>query len=107
MIIDLNYQIPFTQYLRPDGRQRQIHWSCKTNEQEIKARALVEAGARFDTEVLQTGEVSLTCEMLGNDGEPHTIGHELAMKNDESVIEAVAKLVERAHETFINGGIGM
>lgn len=95
------FEIPFTQYLLPDGRQRPVRWECTSHEQEVKARALLDAGARFECEMLQTGQVSLTVEMLGNDHEPHTMAHEIC-DNDPQVVQAVARLVESAHETFIN-----
>lgn len=95
------FEIPFTQYLLPDGRTRPIRWECTSHEQEVKARSLLDAGARFEAEMLQTGQISLTVEMVGNDGEPHTMAHEICT-NDPAVIEAVARLVENAHEAFIN-----
>ncbi len=94
--------IPFTQFLLPDGRQRPVMWECTSHEQEVKARALMDAGARFECEVLQTGAVSLTVEIVDNDGEDQTLGHEIC-PNDEKVIQSVAKLVERAHEALISG----
>lgn len=94
--------IPFTQYLRPNGRKRDVKWEVTSHEQEVKARALLDAKAYFECEMLQTGDVSLTCEIEGNDGEVHTLGHEICANNPE-VVEAVARLVERAHETLLAG----
>lgn len=95
------FEIPFTQYLLPDGRKRAVRWECTSHEQEVKARALLDAKARFECEMLQTGDVSLTCEMDDNEGETQTLAHEICT-NDKAVVEAVARLVERAHENFIN-----
>lgn len=95
------FEIPFTQYLLPDGRKRPVRWECTSHEQEVKARALLDAKARFECEMLQTGQVSLTVEMTDNEGEDQTLAHEICENNPE-VIEAVARLVERAHENFIN-----
>lgn len=98
------FEIPFTQYLRPNGRAVPVRWECTSHEQEIKARALIDAGARFEVEQLQTGEASLTVEMLATDGEPRTLAHEVC-PNDKAVIDAVVRLVEKAHESFINGAL--
>lgn len=92
--------IPFTQYLLPDGRQRSIKWDCTTREQEIKAQALIDAGAVFEAEMLQTRDISLTCELKDNSGEMQILSHEICANNPE-VIDAVARLVENAHEKLI------
>lgn len=96
------FEIPFTQYLLPDGRTRPIRWECTSHEQEVKARALLDAKARFEAEILQTGLISLTVEITGNDGEDHTLAHEIC-PNDQRVVEAVARLVETAHDALIEG----
>jgi hypothetical protein len=57
--------IPFTQYLRPDGRQIDTEIE-RPEEIEIQAHALISFGCHFDAEVLRTGEVSLTCERNGD-----------------------------------------
>lgn len=98
------FEIPFTQYLLPDGRKRDIKWECTSHEQEVKARALLDAKARFEAEMLQTGQVSLTCEITGNDGEDHTLAHEIC-ENNPQVVEAVARLVETAHDALIEGTV--
>lgn len=94
--------IPFTQYLLPDGRKRPVKWECTSHEQEIKAQSLLDAGAIFECEMLQTGQVSLTCELKDNDGEMQTLAHEICANNPE-VVEAVARLVESAHEKMLGG----
>lgn len=96
------FEIPFTQYLLPDGRKRPVKWECTSHEQEIKARALLDAKAYFECEMLQTGDVSLTCEIEDNEGETQTLAHEICANNPE-VVEAVARLVERAHEALLEG----
>lgn len=95
-------QIPFTQYLMPDGRTRPVFWECTSHEQEVKAVALLEAGAKFEAEMLQTRDISLTVELEDNEGEMQTLAHEIC-PNDERVIEAVARLVERAHDALLAG----
>lgn len=94
--------IPFTQYLMPDGRKRPVTWEATSHEQEIKAQALLDAKAYFECEMLQTRDISLTCEIEDNDGETVTLAHELC-PNDEAVVKAVERLVERAHEALIAG----
>lgn len=96
------FQIPFTQYLLPDGRTRPITWECTSHEQEVKAKALLEAKVRFESEMLQTGQVSFTVEITDNQGEEQTLAHEISA-NDESVIQAVEQLVNRAHDALIEG----
>jgi hypothetical protein len=51
--------IPFTQYLLPDGRTRPGAVE-RSGDIEEKARRIIDAGFRFEAEVLRTGEVSLT-----------------------------------------------
>lgn len=94
------FEIPFTQYLLPDGRKRAVKWECTSHEQEIKARALLDAGAIFECEMLQIGNVSLTCELKDNEGEMQTLAHEIC-ENNPQVVDAVARLVEAAHEKLI------
>lgn len=53
--------LPFTQYLLPDGRIREIRMPCPP-EAEGDARTLLAVGARFEAEILSTGHVSLTVE---------------------------------------------
>ena len=94
--------IPFTQYLLPNGRTRTVNWECTSHEQEIKAQSLLDAGAKFECEMLQTGQVSLTCELKDNTGEMQTLAHEICA-NDPEVVKAVAHLVESAHEKMLGG----
>ena len=51
--------VEFTQYLRPDGRPKQIVIDRPQHLYE-KARQIIESGYWFEAEVLTTGEVSLT-----------------------------------------------
>ena len=98
--------IPFTQYLRPNGRTRDVKWECTTHEQEIKAQALLDLHAVFECEQLSTGEVSLTCEIKGNDGEMHTLAQVIS-ENNEIIVQAVASLVEQAHDALLENSISM
>lgn len=51
--------IPFTQYCFPDGRREavEIHLA---EDVETKAHKLIEAGYRFEVEILRTNQVSAT-----------------------------------------------
>ena len=51
--------IPFTQYLLPNGRRQQTQ-IFRPKEITDKAESIIEAGYRFESEVLTTDEVSLT-----------------------------------------------
>ena len=84
----------------PDGRKRQVFWECTNREQEIKSRALLDAGAKFECEMLMTGQMSATIEMKDNEGEMQTLAHEIC-ENTEAVINAITRLVERAHESML------
>lgn len=51
--------IPFTQYLRPDGRQTAVSIE-RPDDVETKAQAIIAAGYRFECEHLTTGDCSFT-----------------------------------------------
>lgn len=90
--------IPFTQYLRPNGRTRPMTIDRPAAIEE-KAHALIDLGARFEIEELMTGQVSMTCE-LDDETDPeelHVLGHEICA-NGPSVIEAVDTLIHRSWE---------
>jgi len=53
-------QIPFTQYLRPDGRTRKVRFAVSGTSICSEATSLLTYGWTFECEVLTTGEVSLT-----------------------------------------------
>lgn len=52
-------EIPFTQYVLPDGRRRQTSIEVAADVAE-KAGSIISRGLRFECEVLSTGHVSLT-----------------------------------------------
>lgn len=80
--------IPFTQFLRPDGRQVpvQVH---RPADIEAKARAILAAGFVFECEQLITGHVSLT---IANSKEDVAIE---ICHNDRAVLAAVDRLITR------------
>ena len=81
--------IPFTQYLMPDGRQKEVTIDMPANVEQA-ARALIEKGCHFDIEMLSTGLISMTCEK-GDD----LISMEVC-PNDERVVAGVEKIVKVA-----------
>jgi hypothetical protein len=83
--------IPFTQYLRPDGRQRPV-WIERPAEIVALADQLRQAGYHFDIEELTTGAISMTVETTGDD-EP--LAHELC-PNGPAVPDAVDRLIRTA-----------
>jgi hypothetical protein len=89
----MSFGIPFTQYLRPDGRQRR---TAIEMPEEIEALAFkfIEAGGWFEVEELTTGHASLTaCYIV--DSEPQDIATRV-VDNGPPVVDAVADLVQAA-----------
>ena len=85
--------IPFTQFVRPDGRRREGGFD-RPEEVESKARKFIESGGWFECEVLTTMQISLTaCKNV--DGEPQDVAIELCA-NGPGLEEAVDLLVAKA-----------
>ena len=82
--------IPFTQYTWPNGEPRQI-FVGRPPEVMNKAFAIIAAGFRFETELLTTGEVSLTL----HDPETEEDVDIEVVPNGPEVPAAVDRLVER------------
>lgn len=84
--------IPFTQYLRPNGRPRETGID-RPADVEALAERFIASGGWFEAEVLSTGDVSLTaCAIV--DDEPQDIDIEIA-PNGPEVPQAVDRLVRR------------
>ncbi len=83
----------FTQFLLPDGRTRPMTIN-RFPEVESLASRVVDAGGILESEVLTTGEVSLTCERDVN-GERETLAIEI-VKNGPGVLGGVDRLVATA-----------
>lgn len=83
--------VPFTQYLRPNGRRTAVSIDMP-NEIARQAAAIIAAGYRFECEELTTGQVSLT---IADDDMDYAI--EVVM-NGPGVPEAVARLIGRFNE---------
>ena len=85
--------IPFTQYLRPNGCQREAGFDA-TGEIAALAQTVLDRGWRFGSEVLTTGEVSLT---VFDPDKQEDVAIEIA-PNGPGVVVAVARLVRAAAE---------
>ena len=88
-------KISFTQYLMPDGRQKEVFFQVK-EEYDDKVNTLLEAGVAFEVEMLSTGEVSLTIEYEDPDEGNVTLAHEIC-SNGPEVTDAVETLIKVAH----------
>lgn len=81
--------IPFTQYLLPRGERREGGFEVAADV-FAKAQTIIDAGHRFEAEILTTGHVSLT---IHNVEAEEDVAIEL-VPNGPGVREAVCRLVE-------------
>jgi hypothetical protein len=81
--------IPFTQYLRPNGRKRPVEID-RPEEIEAIAHRFIESGGRYECEELTTGHASLTAVKFDRD-----VCIELCM-NGPAVPAAVDALVRKS-----------
>jgi len=93
--------IRFTQYLRPDGRQRTVYFECDNPEVTAKAKDIERRGFIFECEELMNGMVSLTINDLH---EEEDLAMELVM-NGPGVPGAVEKLVKEFHAEMTEKGL--
>ncbi len=84
--------IPFTQYLRPNGKQVQVTID-RPFEVIQKAQAIMLKGFKFEIEELMNGMVSMTVEKPYSDDGP--IAHQIC-KNGPDVPVKVDQLVDIA-----------
>jgi hypothetical protein len=87
--------IPFTHYLRPDGRRRDV-WIDRPPEIEALAEEFLAAGGRYECEQLSTGQTSLTA-VYEVDGEDQDIVIELC-PNGPELLGKVDEVVRRSIE---------
>ena len=83
--------IPFTQYLRPNGRTTEVSIDRPSEISDL-AQRIIDAGFRFECEELTTGHASLT--IAGPEGDEDI---ELVM-NGPGIPDAVDNLVRRFAE---------
>lgn len=88
--------IPFTQYLRPNGRRTEVSIR-RPPEIEEMAYAFIKKGGRFECEELTSGDASLTA-VFGLDGEEDDVAIEV-VPNGPAVPDAVDRLVRKAIKT--------
>lgn len=91
--------IPFTQFLRPDGTQREMLID-RPADIERKARYIVECGLKFQIETLNTGGVYMECYNPISDT---TVTNHIC-ENDERVLCGVDRLINQAYSWLILEG---
>ena len=91
--------IPFTQYLLPDGRRIPTEIDRPT-EIEAIAQRFIASGGRYESEILRTGQVSLTAVKRWH-GEEQDVAIVLCENESGKIGEATDKLV-RESEAFID-----
>lgn len=84
-------EIPFIQYLRPNGSKREIFIE-RPDKIYKKAMAIIDAGYRFEIEVLTTDLVSMT---ISNDEADHDME---IVRNGPYVPVAVDRMISRFHK---------
>lgn len=82
--------IPFTQYVLPDGRAKTVSIKAPTDDVARRAKSIIERGFRFECEILGTGDVSLTV----TDPDEGDMDIELC-RNGPAVLQALERLVTR------------
>ncbi len=89
-------EVPFTQFLMPDGRRTQVTIE-RPDEICEQAQKLLEAGWRLEIEMLATSAISMTVErdVDGDDDEIVCSAHEIC-NNGPAVPIAVDKLITEA-----------
>ena len=80
--------VPFTHYLRPDGRRREVLVD-RPAEISAQADAIIAVGFRFECEELMDGTVSLTIA-----GDEDDVEIELC-PNGPAVLAAVDRMISR------------
>ena len=90
-------EIPFTQYLRPSGRQRQVSIDLEDLAAQA-AQKLLDAGYHFDIEVLSTGQVSAAIE----DGDDLPLAH-VVVENGPGLVPALEGMFKTASGALVRG----
>lgn len=92
--------IPFTQFLRPHGKQQRIYIDCEP-EIEAMAKDILKHGYEFEIEELQTGQISMEILKHKPDADPEVIAGEIC-PNGPPVVENVAKMIREAFQQIMN-----
>ena len=85
--------VPFTQYLRPDGRKRPVEIDCSADIEAL-AEQFIAAGGRNECELLNTGHASLTA-VHKVEGEDQDIAIRVC-ENGPAVPGEVNELIKRS-----------
>lgn len=85
--------IPFTQFLMPDGRQKSVEID-RPEPIATLAKGLIDQGCRFEIEMLQTGEISMEVMRHGKPitGEICANGPDVPRRVDKMIQDAVVAL---------------
>lgn len=83
--------IPFTQFLRPDGRRQEVRTTdASYTDDDLKAaQAIIDVGFRFEIEQLMTGQISMTI----SDSDADYV-HQICANNTD-VPASVKKLIHK------------
>jgi len=87
--------IPFMQFLRPDGERRPITIDMPQEICDL-AQEFIAAGGSYTSEVLSTGEVSLAAEFTVDDGRQDIAC--CVCFNNQGIPQNVELLVRESHE---------
>lgn len=86
--------IPFTQFMLPDGRQKDTSFPANDpSTAKMASEILMTKRYRFECEILTTGAVSVTC---ADRQEEEDIAIEIC-RNGPEVVKAVSKMVKDAY----------
>ena len=84
--------VPFTQYLLPDGRTKKV-WIERPEDICRKAKDIIDAGHRFEIEVLTTGHVSATIHHIEDEEDIDIV----VVENGPAVPVEIDRMVKRFH----------
>jgi hypothetical protein len=95
--------VPFTQFLRPDGRPREV---CIERAPDIaaKAKALIARGYRFEIEELMDRTVSMTVEAPRGQDDDGPVSIHLC-PNGPAVPDTTDALITEAYDRVMRGAV--
>jgi len=93
--------ITFTQYLLPDGQKQEVTVE-RPPEIEALAKRFVDAGGRYEAEILTTGQVSLTA-VYSVDGEPQDVIIKIGA-NGHGLLDMTDDLIRRSVD-YLDGNV--
>lgn len=94
--LQMNNEIPFTQFMLPHGRRNEISIERPEPIAE-KARALLELGLSFQIEMLTTGQIHMTVSDTVNEEDLYA----KVVRNGPDVPVAVDKMITEAYQGLI------